>query len=661
MPDLTGKSLGRYHIIEQLGEGGMAIVYKAYDTRLETDVAVKVIRTDNILPSVLDHALKRFEREAKLLARLLHPNIVKVIDYGEFEGMPYLVMPYLPGGTLKKKLGKPTSWQESFQLLLPIAEALDYAHSQNMIHRDVKPSNILLTQRGQPMMADFGIAKILDLENTQELTGTSMMIGTPEYMAPEQVTSKTVDHRADIYALGIVLYEMVTGRQPFLADTPMAVLLKHNSEPLPHPRQFVPNLPDEVEKVLLKALAKHPDNRYQSMDEFAAVMKKLLAEQPTQLIFPQPETNTTRDGLHLAAPTHQQPAQSPRQDSRWGMLGWGAVAGLFCFIAAAVLFLMFLRLRNSPERLAATLTSPAVTSTPVPLDTQTPILPSETPPPTSIPLPAQITDEKGVPMALIPAGSFLMGSLQERVEQDFANCEKDTNGQCELWWFTNETPQHLVTLDDYYIDLYEVTNSRYAECVAAGVCNAPSPTSSFTRDEYYGLAEFDDYPVIHVSWADGKVYCEWRGARLPTEAEWEKAARGTTGLIYPWGNEFDGTRVNFCDSNCPLDWANKDYNDYFGDTSPVGYYESGKSPYGVYDMAGNVWEWISDWYQEDYYSISPSLNPLGPETGQYRALRGGSWSNVSSSMHSSLRSWDVVPSLAQYGYYGFRCARSTTP
>ena len=163
MSNLIGQSLGRYHILEQLGEGGMATVYKAYDTRLETDVAVKVIRTENLTLGTMERALKRFEREAKALARLTHPNIVKVTDYGEYEGKPYLVMEYLPGGTLKERLGKPMPWQEAVRMLIPIAEALDFAHSQNMIHRDVKPSNILLTQRGQPMLTDFGIAKILDL------------------------------------------------------------------------------------------------------------------------------------------------------------------------------------------------------------------------------------------------------------------------------------------------------------------------------------------------------------------------------------------------------------------------------------------------------------------------------------------------------------------
>jgi len=273
MTDLSGQSLGRYHILEQLGEGGMAIVYKAYDTRLERDVAIKIIRKGAFPADHIERILKRFEREAKALARLSHPNILKIHDYGEHEGSPYLVMEYLPGGTLKQKMGRPIPWKEAIQLLLPIAEALDYAHSQNMIHRDVKPANILLTQRGQPMLTDFGIAKVLDLEETLELTGTSAALGTPEYMAPEQATAKSVDHRADIYSLGVVLYEMVTGRKPFIADTPMAVLIKHATEALPRPTKFAPNLSDEVEKILLKALAKQPENRYQDMGELVSAFK----------------------------------------------------------------------------------------------------------------------------------------------------------------------------------------------------------------------------------------------------------------------------------------------------------------------------------------------------------------------------------------------------
>ncbi|HRQ22829.1 MAG TPA: serine/threonine-protein kinase, partial [Anaerolineales bacterium] len=159
MSNLIGQSLGRYHILERLGEGGMAVVYKAFDTRLETDVAVKVIRTEKLTEETKERALKRFEREAKALARLTHPNIVKVTDYGDYEGKPYLVMPLLAGGTLKGRLGKPIPWDEAFQILAPIAWALEYAHGRDIIHRDVSPQNVLLSYDGHVKVIDFGIAK----------------------------------------------------------------------------------------------------------------------------------------------------------------------------------------------------------------------------------------------------------------------------------------------------------------------------------------------------------------------------------------------------------------------------------------------------------------------------------------------------------------------
>ena len=284
MVNLIGQSVGRYHIIEQLGEGGMATVYKAYDTHLECEVAVKVIRTDLLAPILLERALKRFEHEAKAVAKLNHPNIVKVSDYGEYEDSPYLVMPYLVGGTIKslmKERGR-LPWQEAVKLVIPIAEALDYAHEHGVIHRDIKPSNILLTEKGQPMLTDFGVAKIIGDEATQELTGTSTTVGTPEYMAPEQITSKTVDGRVDIYGLGVVLYEMITGRRPYEADTFYAVMLKQANDPLPEASQFVKDLPREVEYVLIKALAKRPEDRYGTCHEFQLALEKLLGGQTIQ-------------------------------------------------------------------------------------------------------------------------------------------------------------------------------------------------------------------------------------------------------------------------------------------------------------------------------------------------------------------------------------------
>jgi serine/threonine protein kinase len=267
--NLVGQSLGRYLILDQIGEGGMAIVYKARDTRLDRNVALKVIRTEKLTLEMMEKTLKRFEREAKALARLTHTNIVQITDFGEHDGKPFLVMSYVSGGTLKQKLGAPLPWQDAARLLVPIARALNYAHQQGVIHRDVKPSNILLGPNNEPMLTDFGIAKVLlDTEETSDLTGTGMGIGTPEYMSPEQFQGIGVDARTDVYSLGVVLYEMITGRKPYTANTPAAILVKQATEPLPRPSTFVRDLPESVEKALVKALAKRPEDRYANMSEF---------------------------------------------------------------------------------------------------------------------------------------------------------------------------------------------------------------------------------------------------------------------------------------------------------------------------------------------------------------------------------------------------------
>lgn len=283
MQSLVGQSLGRYHVLEQLGEGGMAVVYKALDTRLERDVAIKIIRRDAFPPDQLELVLKRFEREAKSLARLSHPNIVKVLDYGEYEGSPYLILEHLPGGTLKGHMGRALAWQEAVRLLLPVARALAYAHQQGIIHRDVKPANILMTQSDEPMLTDFGIAKILEIGEGRTLTGSGIGIGTPDYMAPEQGMGSKVDARADIYSLGIIFYELVAGRKPYIADTPMAIVLKHMTDPLPRPANFAPDLPEFVENVIIKTLAKAPEDRYANMSEVVMAFEKLLVE-ATQLL-----------------------------------------------------------------------------------------------------------------------------------------------------------------------------------------------------------------------------------------------------------------------------------------------------------------------------------------------------------------------------------------
>ncbi len=272
MDGMIGKALGKYQIIEPLGEGGMATVYKAYDPMLERYVAIKIIRTiDQADPSFL----LRFQREARALAKLDHPYILKVLDYGEEFGVPYLVMPYIAHGTLKKFTRAHLPYEQALNIILPIADALNYAHKRRIIHRDIKPANILFGESGEPILSDFGIAKILDAHEQTQLTSTGLGIGTPAYMAPEQWNG-IVDERTDVYALGIVLYELITGRCPFQAETPAAILIKQVQDPLPRPKLFAPNLPQNVEAVILKALAKDPVLRFQTMQEFMTAINVVL-------------------------------------------------------------------------------------------------------------------------------------------------------------------------------------------------------------------------------------------------------------------------------------------------------------------------------------------------------------------------------------------------
>jgi serine/threonine protein kinase len=297
--DYTGRRIAQYQIIEKLGQGGMAAVYRAYDTRLERDVAIKVVRKESIPPEQLERILKRFEREAKSLAKFLHPNIVPVHDYGEFEGAPYLAMAYLPGGTLKDKIGSPIPVQEALSYIVPIANALAYAHRRGVIHRDVKPSNILITEDGTVMLSDFGIAQILE-ESTTQLTATGMGVGTPEYMAPEQWQGKATE-ASDQYALGVVLYELLTGQKPFSAETPLAVALKVMSDPLPKPSEFVNGIPEDVEKMLYKVLARDPQDRYEDMhtlknalESFFTELNEIKAEEITDTNYNAPDKFSSR-------------------------------------------------------------------------------------------------------------------------------------------------------------------------------------------------------------------------------------------------------------------------------------------------------------------------------------------------------------------------------
>jgi serine/threonine protein kinase len=340
MSDLTGSLIGHYQIISQLGEGGMATVYRARDMRLEREVAIKVIRTDTFAPAILKQVLARFEREAKSLAKLSHPNIVGVIDYGEENGQPYLVMEYLPGGTLKDRIRPGMTWQQAVRLLLPIAEALRSAHADGIIHRDIKPTNILLTHSGEPMLTDFGIAKVIESEQLTSLTGTGLAVGTPDYMAPEQWQGNT-SQSSDIYALGVVLYEMITGKRPYSADTPIGVLLKQTSEPLPRPRTLVPELPWAVENVIVTALERRPEDRFSDMGAFAAALHDLLTHAETPAlgidldgtilpVEPPPPPIQQKTSIHSTPTGEIKPRPGKKKASTTWVAIFSVVAGALC-------------------------------------------------------------------------------------------------------------------------------------------------------------------------------------------------------------------------------------------------------------------------------------------------------------------------------------------
>ncbi len=268
---LVGQTLGGYRLVSRLGQGGMATVYKAYEPALDRYVAIKVLPQFFAKDPVF---VQRFRREAKAVAQLSHPNIVPIYSYGESSGITYIAMQFVVGDTLKHG-GQKFGFDESLRLLAPIARALGYAHQHGIVHRDIKPSNILLADGNWPMLADFGLAQMAQASG--KLTESGVGMGTPMYMSPEQGQGDKVDYRTDIYSLGIVLYEMVTGDVPFRADTPMAIVIKHINAPMPMPRQVNPNVPEYLEAVVLKATAKNPDDRYQTAEEMAVAMENALS------------------------------------------------------------------------------------------------------------------------------------------------------------------------------------------------------------------------------------------------------------------------------------------------------------------------------------------------------------------------------------------------
>jgi serine/threonine protein kinase/formylglycine-generating enzyme required for sulfatase activity len=664
---LVGQRLGQYEIREEIGRGGMAMVYKAYQPSLGRYVAIKVLPLYHADAETFN---ARFIREARAVARLEHPHILPIYDFGREGELSYIVTKYVVGGTLKDQLGQPFDLQCAASITTQVASALDYAHDQGIIHRDVKPSNILLDRGEWALLTDFGLAKMIG--GSVHITGSGVGIGTPAYMSPEQGQGLEVDRRSDVYSLGVILYEMLTGRTPYDADSPLTVMVQHITKPLPSPRLVNPDIPIEVERVILKALMKDPVYRYAYAGDLAIALGTAVEkaeETPRVQTSPSAETIT-----EAAAPpparkrTHEVPPPAKPVKPDNSPPGWKRIpAAVFALVAimalaataCAVVWTLARSKLAAPtptftvaEALTATTQAAGIPATPTPTAlvdaTATPpagtaetpsaaipttasptvtITPTVTAPPTATPslTPAPPAEPAAgttkvfgdAEMVYVPSGTFTMGS--DSGEPD-------------------EAPAHTVYLDGFWIDRTEVTNAAFQKCVEAGVCSQPIKSSD-SRDSYYSNPAFADYPVIYMNHYDAEGYCRWVGKRLPTEAEWEKAARGTDGRSWPWGDTFDPGKLALGPGD---------------DTAQVGSNPAGASPYGVMDMAGNVLEWVADWYASDYYGQSPERNPRGPATGLDNVLRGGRWWDAEYDLRTTRR-WHLG-SNTRNPALGFRCA-----
>ncbi len=681
MPNLIGQTLaGRYQVKQFIGQGGMAEVYKVWDQERATYLALKLLREELAHDVIF---LRRFRREANTLARLQHPHIIRFYGLEQDKFLAFMLMDYVEGENLKKNIfrnqGQGFSLRKTVNIIRPICSALGYAHRLGLVHCDLKPGNIMINKHGEVLLADFGIARM-----TGASTATMVGIGTPAYMAPEQVRGLDPIPQIDIYALGVVLFEMLTGgERPFTGErakitgtTNVKVQWEQVNLIPPSPREYNPKILPGLESIVLTCLAKNPQDRYQTPLDIYNALKLVINREVTAtklsryksktsgqtVLSPSPSSSQSSSASTTLHAVHSQANNiaAPTWWRHWGT--WASVAGI---IALILVFIFGNRLAyewTTPEVVAETIIFEKEVSIEVTPKPTYITLPTATPQPTETPTPelgigsTQISPVDGMIMVYVPAGEFEMGI---NADDGLATCQEVrrsfSDNECERSWFEVEEPVRTMYLDAFYIDQTEVTNAQYRKCVTDGDCELPKKTSSHTQDEHYGNPKYDDYPVTNVNWHDAQAYCEWARRHLPTEAEWEKAARGKNGFVYPWGNNFNGYLLNFCDENCNSVWSNPHYNDGYAHISPAGSYPAGASPYGALDMAGNVWEWVADWY-DVYLGGNPNADDAFGE--EFRVLRGGSWDDDGLIIRSTTRYWDHPDH--QYNNYGFRCAHSAT-
>jgi len=545
-------TLGKYELHEQLGKGGFGTVYRATDTTLGRDVALKVLHPQLMVD---DTFVERFKKEAQVLSVLEHPNIVTIYELNDIDGRLFIAMRYLPGGSLQMKIQEgPLACKNILTIMHQLCTGLQTAHDDGLIHRDIKPANILFDNKGKVVISDFGLARAVQISGASSSLG---IVGTPAYRAPELWRGKPPASPAtDVYSLGCVLFEMITRKILFDGNTPDEIITQHLVDGPQFPENWPEGTPSGLIQVLKKALEKDPAKRQtdagQLLDEIKCAYQSIHAvEEKKYESISDKKTAPIIKGI----------------DHREKII------------------------RNFSGNEMSVEIAPGVT----------------------------------MDFVCVPAGEFIMGS--------------DPN--VDPFASKNEQPQHRVYLDEYWIGKYPVTNQQFQIFLSKSGYQ-PAKTWNYPQGE-------EKHPAIYINWKDAKTFCNWISVQtklkisLPTEAQWEKAARGTDGRIYPWGNEKPNKNLANYDGNVRH-------------TTEAGSFLEGASPYGALDMAGNVWEWVSDWYAEDYYSKSTDRNPTGPNSGDYKLLRGGSWDNNDSSARSASRDRDIP--AGRYYYIGFRCAFS---